>query len=225
MVCVALSACATTGTSIPPEITRADHPVINTTSTVRLGESMVKKSKTYAYDAIQLNEEFKAGDGAFMLQITIPPQKLKAKSELKNNILYMASDATVKDLLLGTKPAIAGICVPKDDEKTKWRIYYNGVCTSLGTKNLPSHSFTKDYDTTRPSLTRELIYNGRVDNDVKIIYRELSNDMMRPAFQQDLQYDMATSKEIAFKEVTLNVVSADNREITYVVTSHFIDVE
>lgn len=222
--CIALTACATAGTSLAPEITRADHPEVNTTTTVRLGESMLKKSKTYAYDALQLNEDLVAG-GGIQLKFTIPPQKLKAKSELKNNILYLADEATVTDFLIGTKPAIAGICIPKDPEETKWRIYHNGICTAIGVKDLPSHSFTKAYDTSRPSLTRELIYNGRVNNDVKIIYRELSNDIMRPAFQQNLQYDMDSSKEIAFQEVSLNVINADNKEITYIVTSHFEDLE
>ena len=186
---------------------------------------MLKKAKVYAYDAIQLDEEFKVGDGLLLQKITIPPQKLKAKSILKNNTLYMAEEAYSADAILGKKPVLAGICIPKDSTKTKWRVYMNGVCTALGTSKLPMHTFTTAYDTNKPSLTRELVYNGRIGNDVKIIYRELSNDFMRPAFQQDLQYDMGQSKEIAFREVVLNVEDANNKEITYTVKTHFEDLE
>ena len=219
------TACASTGTSLAPEITRVNFPTQNNTTTVRLGESMLKKSKVYAYEAIQLDGEFKVGDGVLTQKITIPPQKLKAKSLLKNNTLYMAEEAYSADALLGKKPVLAGLCIPKDKEKTKWRVYLNGVCTALGTKKLPSHSFTKAYDTNKPSLTRELVYNGRVGNDVKIIYRELSNDFMRPAFQQELQYDMGQSKEIGFREVVLVVENANNKEISYTVKTHFKDLE
>jgi hypothetical protein len=222
---VSLTACATAGTNLAPDVTRINFPDVNSSHTVRIGESMLKKAKVYAYDAIQLDEEFKVGDGVFLQKVRIPPQKLKAKKLLKNNVLYSAEEAYSYDALLGERQVFAGLCIPKDTEKEKWRVFLNGVCTALGTKDLPSHTFTTAYDADKPSLTRELIYNGRVKDEIKIIYRELSNDRMRPAFQQDLQYDLSNSDEIAFREVILEVRSADNREITYTVLSHFEDLE
>ncbi|PHS36636.1 MAG: hypothetical protein COA91_12120 [Robiginitomaculum sp.] len=218
-----LSACATTGEMIAPEISRINFPEINTANSVRIGESMLKKSKVYAFDALETNELYKWGDGIFLKKFTIPPQKLKATSKIKDRIFYQADEAYQYDTLLGKSLTISGFCISQDDP-VDWKLYIQGRCT-YGIKNPPNHSFTKAYDSRKPSLTRELVYNGRVGNDVKIIYRELSNDLMRPAFQQNLQYDMNQSKEIAFREVLIEVVTADNKEIKYVVTSHFDDVE
>jgi len=127
------------------------------------------------------------------------------------------------DALLGTSPIVAGFCL-SDSEPPIWKLYIEGRCT-YKIKSPPPHSYTRFYDRKRPSLTRELVYNGRVANNVRIIYRELSNDIMRPAFQQDIQYDMDQSAEVAFREVIITVIEADNKEITYSVQEHFQDLE
>ena len=46
------------------------------------------------------------------------------------------------------------------------------------------------------NFTQELIYNGRVGDDVKFVYREYSNDMARSAFSQQAQYDLNLSNII-----------------------------
>ena len=65
---------------------------------------------------------------------------------------------------------------------------------------------------------RQLIYGGAAGTVVKFTYREFGNDMARAAFTQELQYDLATSKEIAFKDWLLEVVDYSNRGVTAKVT-------
>jgi len=86
-------------------------------------------------------------------------------------------------------------------------------------RNLIKETIKRDVN----SLTfkQELIYNGRVDNDVRIIYREFSGDMARPAFTQSLQYDLNSSKVISFKSVSIEIIEANNNFMTYRVISHF----
>tara|TARA_B110000438_G_C15813056_1_gene650622 strand:- start:406 stop:1182 length:777 start_codon:yes stop_codon:yes gene_type:complete len=71
------------------------------------------------------------------------------------------------------------------------------------------------------SFKQELIYNGRLGDGLKFIYREFSGDMARPAFTQDIQYDLKTSNIIGFKNVKLEVISATNTVIKYKVISNF----
>ena len=71
------------------------------------------------------------------------------------------------------------------------------------------------------NFVQELIYNGRVDNNIKFIYREFSEDMMRPAFNQTVQYDFNESKLISFKGLTLEIIEANNLLIKYRLISNF----
>lgn len=72
---------------------------------------------------------------------------------------------------------------------------------------------------------KELVYNGRLDNYIKIIYREYLNNWARPAFTQELQYDLNDSNIIGFQGARLEILEATNTKITYKVISHFPEAE
>jgi len=82
---------------------------------------------------------------------------------------------------------------------------------------------TKPIDS-ETSFSQELIYNGRVDRNLRFIYREYTKGLAREPFTQEAQYDLATSNIIGFKDVTIEVIEATNSSITYKVLSHFKDV-
>ena len=52
-------------------------------------------------------------------------------------------------------------------------------------------------------------------------YREFSNDKARPAFNNDVEYDLNSSKIIGYKGARIEVIEADNQNITYKVLSNF----
>ncbi len=84
-----------------------------------------------------------------------------------------------------------------------------------------------DFDIVKRASTREssfqqtLIYSGRVGKKINIGYREFSNNTARPAFNNDVEYDLSTSKTIGYKGAQLEVIKADNSGITYRVISSF----
>ena len=67
----------------------------------------------------------------------------------------------------------------------------------------------------------ELIYNGRIGDAIKFIYREFNDGLARPSFTQEIQYDLSRSSIIGFKEARLEVIKATNTEIEYRVKRHF----
>jgi hypothetical protein len=66
---------------------------------------------------------------------------------------------------------------------------------------------------------QELIYNGISKGVIRVTYREYSNDMARPAFFQDLVYDLDESDLIQFREFRIKVIDAHNLGIVFVVQS------
>jgi|SRR5690554_3075236 len=68
----------------------------------------------------------------------------------------------------------------------------------------------------------ELVYQGVSDNTMRVAYREYTDNLARPAFHQDLSYNMDEGDtSIRFRNVSMTVESADNNEVTYVVNSGF----
>ena len=73
------------------------------------------------------------------------------------------------------------------------------------------------------SFKQELIYNGRVADSLKFLCRELSNDFLRPAFSQEIQYDLRESRTMGFKGDRVEVLDAANQAIRYQVLRNFQD--
>ena len=70
-------------------------------------------------------------------------------------------------------------------------------------------------------FTQEFIYNGKVENNIKFIYREFTGNLARPAFSQEVQYDANGTNQIAFKNMILEIIEANNQSITYKLISNF----
>jgi hypothetical protein len=64
---------------------------------------------------------------------------------------------------------------------------------------------------------QELIYNGKSKDTIRLSYREYIKDMARPAFFQDLTYDLLESREIAFRDLQIEVLEATNSTIKFFV--------
>ena len=68
---------------------------------------------------------------------------------------------------------------------------------------------------------KELIYNGKEGDNVKFTYREFINNMIRPAFNQDLSYNLNDGKIIGFKGLRIEIIKTSNIGIEYKVQKHF----
>ena len=76
---------------------------------------------------------------------------------------------------------------------------------------------------TRNSFEQIILYQGVVHGVINISYRELKDNMARPAFTQNVQYKLGKEGPtlIAFKGVRIKVLSANNTSIQYRVLEPF----
>ena len=74
---------------------------------------------------------------------------------------------------------------------------------------------TTHHEFTENSFKKELVYNGISQNVISILYREFINDMARPAFYQDLKYDLTEVKTFGYRGARFEVIKASNQEMTY----------
>lgn len=80
----------------------------------------------------------------------------------------------------------------------------------------------------RPRLTADgfqqsLIYSGKVGSKINVGYREFSSSVARPAFNNDVEYDLSESTTIGYKGAEIEVIEATNRHIKYRVIRNFND--
>ncbi|EOQ68839.1 hypothetical protein [Acinetobacter pittii] len=73
----------------------------------------------------------------------------------------------------------------------------------------------------KDSFQQSLIYNGRVGNKINIGYREFSSDYARPAFSNNVEYDLNDTKQIGYKGAMLEVIDANNQQIKYKILKNF----
>lgn len=99
-------------------------------------------------------------------------------------------------------------------------IYFNKVChfKDIGEKRKISVANDNSFQQT-------LIYSGKVGNKINIGYREFSSSVARPAFNNDVEYDLNESKTIGYKGALLEVIDANNQSIKYKVLKNFNKVD
>ena len=66
---------------------------------------------------------------------------------------------------------------------------------------------------------RELMYGGISGTTIRLNYREFRGHAAGPPMYQPLTYDLAQSKIVRFQNFTIQVLSADNSEMRYVILS------
>ena len=129
---------------------------------------------------------------------------------------YLSNQMICKDLIDGRFYYVSPVVAPKscggggDWKLLRYGVFPQGSIKEV-TKEVPGET----------NLKLELIYNGRVGDAVKFIYREFQGDLARPSFTQEVQYDLSISSTIGFKEARLEVIEATNTEIRYTVKQHF----
>jgi hypothetical protein len=147
----------------------------------------------------------------------------KIYKELNQGDLFVNDGYTDEyDLYSNIDGQSYGIAIPKKTGTFKAFIKFNGEVTF--SKDDITADFEENIQATFPhktNLKQEFIYNGKVNNAYKFTYREFTNDYARPAFTQDLQYDLNDGSIIGFKGLRIEILLANNNIIRYRVLSNF----
>lgn len=214
LFCLTLTACSTVKYNYIPESRRFTTPEVETIVSVGLGEPLMDQGRVVERDIIEITEE----------------GEISAYDIKKGKLIKIGEDEKseffVQDLLAGyvihagiisvtpqphatiqIKKKSGEFCVNRPADVT--------VCGDI------RFNRSKETVVTNDSFRRTLLYSGKVGNKLKISYREFSNDMARAAFSTDVEYDLNESNIIGYAGARLEVIKANNTEITYKVLKHF----
>ena len=119
-----------------------------------------------------------------------------------------------------------GLCRHKTTGEWCFGMTAFGVCNALTCSTMGPEEVLAEpanyIEASSRNIDQQLIYNGKVDNNIKFTYREFTNSgLARDAFTQDVQYDLNEGAVIGFKGARLEVIEATNRQVKYRVLRHF----
>ncbi len=221
ILAVALGAILLSGCTAPvynyvPQAKNFSVPPLNTSTTTFVGEEMVKQGVDSSSDAIHFEQSTQIGDSFYYIIPAGDYAKVgqKGDSEFYSGINHrtgqlipyrpMINDP-VKNIQLKNTGEICIITV------------FNGTKCDTG----KSFSRVKLNTSVQNSFQQTLIYNGKVGDKINIGYREYSDGLARPAFSNEVEYDLSESKTIRYKGAILDVIEANNQSITFKLTRNF----
>jgi hypothetical protein len=217
-----LTSCAVQVNNVDLKRRVYDDVPLNTTLKNEIGDKLIETGEEDYQDALRIVEtpDFKINSIAYTYK--------------KGDILPLSGSTNEYFLYYNKKDVTStyntsyyfGIAISKKDPNVIFP-FVNGATGSYGalyTKKVDGFK-TKADTFVDPNCSncykQEFIYNGKVGASLRFIYREYINDMARPAFNQELQYDLNESSIIGFKGVRLEVVNATNTNIEYKILSPF----
>lgn len=209
-----LVGCVTPQYNYTPEVQEISKPPIGEVATAYIGDHMLTQGRMVQQDSLYFAENRKIS-GYQLTSGYFPKQGEDEKYE-QFKISNEKGAGTLTQGLLKDPPM--GFVVRKEDNALCIMTIYGGMggCTNdvpYERKNWASAS--------KDSFQQTLIYNGKVGNKINIGYREFSSDLARPAFNNDVEYDLSQSKQIGYKGALLDVLDADNQQIKYKVIRNF----
>ena len=184
------------------ESSLVNYPELNTEVTANIGDHLVKKG-------LMVNET--------VLVVKKTVDKVTSGEYVQigedNEMFYFEPTKEMR------KVGWVSVAIKKKDDGIVYLIDF----ASVKWKYKPVYEMKKRVSAQNNSFQQTLIFNGIVGNKLKIGYREFKDEMARPAFNNEVEYDLNTSKTIGYKGCKIEVIKADNESISYKVLKNFDD--
>jgi hypothetical protein len=238
LIAVVLTGCATPGGGpilptrtvqpSPGKFAVINIPTLNEEITAELGQPMIARSNSLTTAAISLKQPVSVPtqNNGINFYLYVPSGTMKKSGEDSQGEFFSSAGVNTTFNILGssnTTKHLGGLYIPRDQPRTPTIYWMSRTPNVALTTPAPAAVWEKVPDiveTSPENFKRELIYTGISKNVISIVYREYINDMARPAFAQDLKYDLGEGKVIGFKGSRFEVVKATNLGITYRVLKH-----
>ena len=208
-----LAGCAPSRVAVQPETTQITSYQLGQVQEGNTGDSIVRVARAFSRPTFSPLREVTPPEAGIAGQMPVlePGQEWEAvyrytddgsyalqHSNIPEDIaLHILPDGTVGEGWLSLRSAI----LPEQNQK-KWP--RSSPLFKRVTGNLQQGSFQA-----------ELVYSGKSNDVVKLIYREYLDGIARPAFTQELEYDLKESNEIRFKSILVEVLEATNSGIRF----------
>lgn len=216
LACAMIAGCATPSYNYRPVATDVSAPPLGITSTATVGDVMLRQGRYEEVDAISLSESVKVG--AIGTYTFSPGHYVKTGENAKGGFYNASGLSGSGQVQTGaiTDPFQSLLLEPNGTSLCGVSVFGAKVCKGgIAVRKIRVPNLTPD------SFQQTLIYSGRVGGKINIGYREFSGNLARPAFNNDVEYDLIESNIIGYKGAQIEVVEATNQHIKYIVRRNF----
>jgi hypothetical protein len=219
---VVLFSCALLGCAAPSYNYRAttkqiSFPGVGEESRVSVGDTMVSQGSLAEHDALVVEQDVSVG---LLGLYTIQRGTYLKEGENGGAEFYSIHNPFVEGgaIRLGALAGPPKVVALYDAEHKLCviRELNDQMCASGA-----SYSKSKKTIESINTFQQSLIYSGRVGTRIKLGYREFSGNRARPAFNNDVDYDLTESTVIGYKGARLEVLEATNESIRFKLISNF----
>jgi hypothetical protein len=202
-------------------------PALNSDNEIESGMSLVEEYIEDSRNGIQVLNHLtgyqKTLFTTYTLKIPIGFAQLASKNS--KGIFYLSDEGQMDS----SKKIRTSLFIPFDESRKSEICYQEGgfnfyLCSEIMPLQ-PGIDYIKSSSKkiTEQKFKRELIYTGKIRNELTFQYREFINNMARPAFNQELKFDITDDKIIGYKGARFEIISAGNTYIKYKTIKHFFD--
>lgn len=211
---ITLAGCATPDFNYQPNSINISEPLINTVNTSFVGDVMLQQGKYTEHESIYVTDTIDTG---FAYEINRGYYLKKGEDETTNT--YLPGGGSDAGSI--TKAALADPWQAIMTYKTKQEICVITAFNALSCVESDNYKEKIKPVMTDDSFQQTLIYSGKIGQKINIGYREFSNSVARPAFNNDVEYDLSESNIIGYKGAQLEITEATNQFIKYRVIRNF----
>jgi hypothetical protein len=222
LACVILSGCATPMYNCHPMIMQISEPPLNNIITVQIGETMLRQGKYLDCDALYIKQDIKLVWAGLDIYTFTCGYYLKQGEDGKSEFYLPSHEPDSGHVIKG--PLADPFKVIRLDKKSG-QLYGVTVLNWAVCANSTDYEKKKHPIISSDSFQQTLIYSGKIGNKINIGYREFSNDLARPAFNNNVEYDLSESKIIGYKGARIEIIEATNEYIKYKVIQNFNKAE
>lgn len=197
-------------------------PDVGVEAEAEIGQTLISKANLSVVPAIVLDgdksEEMKQAmmNNRHSGVIKVPAGKLLKYAENADGSFYESKVGIYQAYLPFPYPV--GVFVPHDKRSPAVLFVFHTVIGGKGYEfgKIPvAYADSKSESWSKDSFKKELIYGGLSQKSISISYREFSDGTARPAFSQELKYDLNDGDVIGFRGARFQVLKATNTTIKY----------
>jgi len=209
-----LTACAAPKYNYMANVVAISEPPLNSINSSQVGDVMLRQGKYKEHDAIFVKSQTSAG-----WAYTIHPGYYLKHGEDELAEYYQAGGGDEAGYI--EKAALADPWKTIMAKKEKPILCVVTVFNAAACGNESGFERQKKSILTQDSFQQTLIYSGKVGSKINIGYREFSGSAARPAFNNNVEYDLSESNVIGYKGAQVEVIEATNQYIKYKVLRNF----
>lgn len=213
LLSLTLASCATIVTKTAPTYTDRDIPAVGQAATVAVGERMLLQAHLVESEGITILETTEICSN-FLRGIVLQKGLTLDESLGSDGKKYYCGSAVWNNKFEGKRNDYDECFTPLPNGGFKTKTKH--VCDEQVDYRLGK--IVKQHP---DNIQKTLLYSGKSDSIIYLSYREFVGDVARPAFTQDLTFDINSDSVVGARGALLKILNVSNTSITYEVISTF----